>query len=129
VAHEQHVGLEALELVARTGGGRLAAGLEVEELLAVRLHDERRPRRLAPQEPDAGEARLGKRTLAGTKVERLDRFEELTDRVRGRKALQQQRGVKRQAADLAKAADQPEKVPLRKRLRAHSLSLPGSYVT
>jgi len=89
---------------------RLAARLEVQELLAVRLDDERRPRRLALQERDAGKACLRERALAGAKTERLDRFEELAQRMRSRKALQEQRRIERNAVELAQAADQPREV-------------------
>jgi len=55
---------------------RLAYRLEIEELARVGLDDERRARRLALQECDAGEARLGERAVAGAEAKRLEGFYE-----------------------------------------------------
>jgi len=99
-----------LEKLVSAGERRLAARFEVQEPPAVGLDDEGRPRRFALQEGNARVGRFCERALAGAEAERQDRFEELAQRVRSRETLQEQRRVERDAAELAKAADQPREV-------------------
>ena len=71
------------------------------------------------QKADAGKLRRGEFRLARLEAEGLRGLDELAQRVRRGKALQVQSRIERHAADLAEAADQPEKIALRQRLRAH----------
>jgi hypothetical protein len=107
VAREQRARLEALR---RGGLRRPAVRLEVQELRAVALDDDRRARRLVSKEGDARELRLREARLAGTEAEGLQRFDELPQRMRRGEPLQQERRIERQTADLAQAADEPDEV-------------------
>jgi hypothetical protein len=110
MAEKQSLSLEAGKVVKLAGRRRLAAGLEVKQLLAVRLHEDCRPRSLAPQKRDAGEARLRQRRFADAETKGLQGFEELAAAMRRRITLQDQGGIEWQAVDLAKAAYQPDEV-------------------
>jgi len=83
------------------GGGRGARW----RALAVDFREERRLAAL--EETDAWTGGALERAIADLEAQRLQRLTELPQRVRGRKALQKERGVERHAIDLAQAADQP----------------------
>lgn len=107
---------------------RLAAGDEIKQPFRIPLDEDRRPRRLAREKPYTGKRRLRELAFTGAKTQRVRRLDELLDRMRRGKALQEQRGVERHPVDLANAADQPGKVRLSNRcpqLDCHALPLRG----
>src|SRR3954471_362184 len=99
-----------LETLERCSLGPLAAGRKVKCLPGFASHDDRRAPSLALQESDAWQRRARDIGLAGAKAERLQRFDRLMMRMRRRKALHENRGVERQAVDLAETADQPDEI-------------------
>jgi len=108
-AHPRALDAQALEVPDRDRH-RLELGVEararqIARALAVDFREERRLAAL--EETDAWTGGALERAIADLEAQRLQRLTELPQRVRGRKALQKERGVERHAIDLAQAADQP----------------------
>lgn len=109
VPDQERLRLETLRYVGCGAGlRRLAARLEVKQPLAVGPDDD--DRALLLEEGKTGKRGAGKGAFAGAKSQRLQSFKELPNGVRRGKALDEKRGIKRNAVDLAQAADQPYEV-------------------
>jgi hypothetical protein len=116
------------ELAQRRDLRSLGASDEIEQPLAIALHEQRWPGRVALEHAHAGKAhvlqtaRLG-RVLACLEAKGAGGFDELRTRVRRREALLKEFRIEGNAADLAKAADQPEKIARGYACRVHRARL------
>src|SRR5207247_2498703 len=97
-------------LGGRERGGRARACFEVQNALGVRPGQDRGPWRIRVEKANAGVRSAAQPRFARAKAERLRRFDELSYGVRGGKALQEQRRVKRNAVELAQASREPDKM-------------------